>query len=124
MENTLIADGCRVGDATLKRCVLGIRSIIGKNVYMSRTLVMGADYYETAERIKSNSETRRPNIGIGDDVIIEDAIIDKNVRIGSNVIIRNPESVEPKETDMYAVRDGVICVVKNAVVPSGTRIGK
>jgi glucose-1-phosphate adenylyltransferase len=124
MENSLIADGCRVGDSTLKRCVLGIRSIVGKNVFLSRTLVMGADYYETAEQIRGNAEARRPNVGIGDDVIIEDAIIDKNVRIGSNVIIRNPESVEPKETDLYVVRDGVICVVKSAVVPSGTRIGK
>lgn len=124
MDNSLVADGCRVGDATLKRCVLGIRSILGNGVRMARSLVMGADYYETAQQIARNQEMRRPNVGIGDDVIIEDAIIDKNVRIGSNVIIRNPESVEPKETEMYAVRDGVICVVKGAVVPSGTRIGK
>jgi len=123
-ENSLVTEGCRVGDATLKNCVLGIRSIVGNNVRLSRAMMMGADYFESTEQIKQNRELGRPNIGIGDNVIIEDAIIDKNVRIGSDVIIRNPESVDPVETDMYAVRDGIICLVKNAVIPSGTRIGR
>jgi glucose-1-phosphate adenylyltransferase len=123
-ENSLITEGCRVGEATLKSCVLGIRSIVGNNVRLSRSLVMGADYYETTEQIQKNLEIGRPNIGIGDNVIIEDAIVDKNVRIGSDVIIRNPASVDPVETDMYAVRDGIICLVKHAIIPSGTRIGR
>jgi glucose-1-phosphate adenylyltransferase len=124
MENSLVADGCRVIDATLRNCILGIRSKLGRNVRLTRTLVMGADFLETDEQIERNRQMGRPNVGIGDDVIIEDAIIDKNVRIGSDVIIRNPASVSPVDSDIYAVRDGVICVVKGAVVPSGTRIGR
>lgn len=123
INDSIIADGCEIEDLTMEQSVLGIRSIIGKNVRLTRTLVMGADYYESERQIGENKKTGTPNLGIGDNVEIEDAIVDKNVRIGSDVVIKNPDRVEPSESSFYTVRDGVICIFKGAVIPSGTRIG-
>lgn len=123
MTDSIVAEGCRVVEASLDQAILGIRSIIGRNVRLTRTLVMGADDYETDAERARNRENNVPDVGIGDDVIIENAIVDKNARIGSDVIIKNPDRIRPLENEMYAVRDGVICILKDAVVPSGTRIG-
>lgn len=121
--DSVISDGSIIGDATLENSILGIRSILGRNVRLSRTLVMGADYYETDDQKAENRTFGRPDIGIGDDVVVENAIVDKNVRIGSNVVLKVPRAGEPEETDMYVVKDGVLCIVKGAVVPNGTRLG-
>lgn len=121
--DSIITEGCRVIDATLDQTILGIRSIVGRDVKLTRTLVMGADYYETDAERELNQKLGQPNVGIGDNVVIENAIVDKNARIGSDVIIKNPDRVQPTETSMYAVRDGVICIFKDAVVLPGTRIG-
>lgn len=122
-RESLIADGCRIGDAKLDNSIVGIRGIIGSGVKLARTLVMGADFYEWEEERAANKKLGRPDIGIGNDVIIEDAIVDKNARIGSNVVIRDPSRIEQKQTEMYVVRDGIICILKGAVIPSGTTIG-
>lgn len=123
-KETIVTEGCRIGDLTAENSVVGIRSIIGDKVSLKRTLVMGADYYETDRDMASNRAKSQPNTGIGNNVIIEDAIVDKNVHIGNNVIIRNPDKVSPPRTSQYVVRDGVICLLKGAIIPDGTRIGE
>lgn len=121
--NSIVADGCVIQEATLDESVLGLRSNVGKNVRLYRTLVMGADFYEYSADRERNRQLGRPDIGIGDNVIIENAIVDKNVRIASDVVIKNPQAAAEQESDFHQVRDGVICVKKGAVIPSGTRIG-
>lgn len=123
LRHSMVADGCRVAEAIVERCILGIRSIVGGGVRLTRTVLMGADYYENASQLARNRKLGRPDVGIGDRVVIEDAIVDKNVRIGSDVVLRNPRSIDPVETDVYCVRDGVLVIKKGAIVPSGTRIG-
>lgn len=123
VNESIIADGCQIADATLNGAVVGLRSMIGSGVQITRSLLMGADAYETDEDRARNRELDRPDIGVGNNVVIEDAIIDKNVRIGSDVVIANPNSIKPAETSWYVVRDGVICVLKDATVHSGTKIG-
>ena len=123
VHDSIVGDGCVVEEASLQESILGLRSIVGKDVHLKRTLVMGADFYETESEKTENCRLQRPNVGIGNNVVIENAIVDKNARIGSDVVIKNPQAVQPTETDMYVVRDGVICILKGATVASGTRIG-
>lgn len=123
LNNSIVADGCVIGELELNQSILGLRSVVGKNVRLTRTLVMGADFYEYGADKQRNKERNWPNIGIGDNVEIEGAIVDKNVRIGSNVVIKNPDKIDTSKVPFCVVRDGVICIKKGAVVPSGTRLG-
>lgn len=119
ISNAMISDGCIIGDATIERCVLGIRSIIQSGSTLKNTIMMGADFYE--------SEVHRPAegipaIGIGRDCVINGAIIDKNARIGSHVVISPEGKSQDLDGDGYYIRDGIVVVPKNSVIKDGTWI--
>ncbi len=54
--------------------------------------------------------------------MIEGAIIDKNARIGHQVIIRHIPDREDQEHENWVSREGIVIVPKNAVIPDGTVI--
>jgi glucose-1-phosphate adenylyltransferase len=123
LERTVLAEGCLLQDSDLRESVIGLRSIIGPDVRVTRTVMMGADFYETPERKAENRRLGRPDVGIGRGCIIEGVIIDKNARIGEGVTIRpQPPDEEMLETENYVIRDGVVVIPKNAVIPDGTII--
>ncbi len=119
-ENVLMADGCIIHNATIRNCVVGLRSMVGNNVSLTNSVMMGADYYETDDEKEKN--IARPNIGIGDGCVIDGAIIDKNARIGNGVIIRNIPDRPDEEHPNWVARDGLIIVPKNGVIPDNTVI--
>ena len=49
-------------------------------------------------------------------------VLDKNVRIGDNVVIRPFPRDKDIDSDLYFVRDGIVVIAKNTELPSGTRI--
>ncbi len=119
VTRAMISDGCQIRSARLERCIVGIRSIISPGSRLKNTIVMGADYYESD---KGGTPWGEIPIGIGRDCVIEDAIIDKNARIGDGVIITPHEKDANSEGEGYYIRDGIVVVPKNAVIPPGTRI--
>jgi glucose-1-phosphate adenylyltransferase len=118
IRDSLISDGCIVHNVTINRSVIGVRSIINKNTTITDSIIMGADYYERRE-IK---EEERIKLGIGNNCIIERAIIDKNACIGNDVKIINQKELDYKEGEGYVIRDGIVVVEKGAVIPDGTII--
>ncbi len=122
MHNVLLADGGRIQEATIRDSVIGLRSIIGERVTIQRTIMMGADYYETPKDVKENQRDGRPSIGIANGAVIEGAIIDKNARIGNQVIIRQMPDRADEEHENWVSREGIVIVPKNAVIPNGTII--
>ena len=122
IDHAIIADGCIIHEATLKNCSIGVRSIIRAGSHLENTVMMGGDYFEAPNEIEKNLEKEIPPLGIGKNCHIKNAIIDKSARIGDNVTL-SPEGKEDKEEgDGYFVRDGVIVILKSAVIPSGTVI--
>ena len=120
LERVLLADGCLLQDVIISDSVIGLRSIVGPGVCISRSVIMGADFYEDDASRAANRRQGIPDVGIGSGSTIEGAIIDKNARIGQNVIIRpHPEVVEVVETETHVIRDGLVIVPKNAIVPDG-----
>ena len=119
IENALMADGCRVADAEIKHAVIGLRSQIGPQARIYSSILMGADYYETEADRDENRRIGRPDIGIGEGTIIENAILDKNARIGRNVRIRHVVDRPDSETDNWVARDGLVVVPKDAVISDG-----
>lgn len=119
VNRAMIADGCMIGDATLDRCVLGIRSLVGAGTTLRNTVMMGADLYESQ---KDPIPQGVPRIGVGANCNIEGAIIDKNARIGNNVTIKPKLSSPNLDGDGYYIRDGIVVVPKNSVIPDGAQI--
>jgi glucose-1-phosphate adenylyltransferase len=121
IDRAIVADGCIVmDDAKITHSLLGVRSIVGQDADFQDVVMMGADYFETDEDRANNLEAGRPNIGVGKNCKIRSAIIDKNVRIGNNVVL-DPEGLPDNfgpDVDV-AIRDGVLVVCKDAVVPDG-----
>jgi glucose-1-phosphate adenylyltransferase len=122
IDHAVISDGCIISHADIHRSILGIRSIVNPHTYLHRTIVMGSDYYETDTSISENASAGRPRIGIGSNTRIENAIIDKNARIGSHVTITPSGKPENDDHAMYYIRDGIVIIPKNGVVPDGTTI--
>ena len=122
LNKVLLAEGCSIADAEITNSVIGIRSIIGSQVVMRDSVMMGADYYETDEQRAENRRLGRPDIGIGDGSVIAGAIIDKKARIGRNVHIRYLPDRPDSETEHWVARDGLVVVPKSAVIPANTVI--
>jgi glucose-1-phosphate adenylyltransferase len=119
LDRVLLSDGCIVEGAVIRNAVIGIRSVIGDNVSIEDTVIMGADYYEAQAR---EGEAGAPPIGIGEGSRIRGAIIDKNARIGPNVHIEPfPHGTEVEE-EHWTVRDGLVVIPKDAILPRGTVI--
>ena len=115
IRNSFINDGCIVGRAKLTRCILGIRSIVSDDVEMENVYHMGADFYEDAHPVEN-----LPPLGVGEGSKLKNVILDKNVRIGKNVILENRRNIENEEGDYYVIRDSIIVVPKGKVIPNNT----
>jgi glucose-1-phosphate adenylyltransferase len=123
LERTVLTEGCLIQRSEIRESVIGLRSVIGPDVRLARTVMMGADFYETPERQAENRRLGRPDVGIGRGSVVEGAIIDKNARIGEGVVIRpHTPDEETWETENYVIRDGVVVIPKNAIIPDGTVI--
>ena len=124
VTDSLISDGCIIRNASIARSVIGIRSIISNNTTIENSLVMGADYYQLRQDRQSDEASGTPPVGIGSNTHIRHAIIDKNARIGNNVQIINKDAVQEgaRESEGIWIKDGIVIVAKNAVVPHDTVI--
>lgn len=119
LDNVLLADGCIVEGAEIGNSIIGLRSVIREDVVIRDTVIMGADYYDSEVRLPSPSA---PPMGVGQGARICGAIVDKNARIGKNVRIECfPEGVNLTH-EHWTVRDGIVVIPKNAVIPDGTVI--
>jgi glucose-1-phosphate adenylyltransferase len=126
IEQALLADGCIVNHATIRHSLVGLRSVVGEGSQLYRTVVMGCDYYESAASIAQNEAQGLPRIGIGRQTKIENAIIDKNCRIGDNCVISpagKPATLDYDQGGVtYYIRDGIVIIPKSGRIPHGTVI--
>ncbi len=122
LHAAVVSEGCILMGAEIERSVVGIRSRIGHGTRLRDALVLGADYYETLEELDRARERGQPPVGIGEESVIERAIVDKNARIGRGVRIVNQGGVQHADGKGYYIREGIVVVPKGAVVPDGTLI--
>ena len=85
-------------------------------------VILGSDYYESQESVERHEREGLPRVGIGAHCKIENAIIDKNARIGNNVTISPAGKQENVDHALYFIRDGIVIIPKDAVIPHGTVI--
>ena len=114
LRKAIVSDGCIISDAHLERCVVGIRSVIQSGATIRNSIVMGADYFELGQ-----TDSSQPPIGIGRNCVIDRAIIDKNARISDGAVITPEGKPSNLDGDNYFIRDGIVVIPKNAVIPAG-----
>ena len=121
-ENVIVSEGSLLHSCTIRRSVIGLRSRIAEGATIEASILLGADYYQSPDAIANDIRAGIPPIGIGKGSTIKRAIIDKNVRIGENVTIINQNNITTFDSETYCIRDGIVIVNKNTIIPSGTRI--
>src|SRR5689334_9993909 len=112
LQDVLLAEGCRIRKSEITHSIVGIRSQIAEGSVIKDSILLGADYY---------MPKRHPEvpIGIGKNCVIESAILDKNVQIGDGVIIRSFPNSRDIDHELYFVRDGIVVIAKDTVIPAG-----
>ena len=125
VQGSLIADGCTIEPgAKIENSVIGLRCQIGRDVTIRNAVIMGADFYESSDRLAENEAAGLPRIGIGAGSVIEGAIIDKNCRIGSGVrIVNDANHTDHDGNNGCVIRDGVIVMPKSTVAHEGWQFG-
>jgi glucose-1-phosphate adenylyltransferase len=122
LQNTLLGEGSVIVDSDISDSVIGIRSFIDAGSRIHRSVLMGADYFRWQEQ-ETRGHSGGPDYpGVGTNARIENAIVDKNASIGNGCIITNEGAVQEGEGPGFYIREGVVVVVKNAIIPDGTVI--
>jgi glucose-1-phosphate adenylyltransferase len=119
VDEALIAEGSYVDHSTITQTIIGLRTRIGRGCAISRSVLLGADFYENDEDAPP-FEGVGPDLGIGPGSILDRVIVDKNARIGQEVRLTNEAGVQNADGTGYHIRNGIIIVPKWGVVPSGT----
>jgi len=117
IDEALLSDGCIISSATIRRSIIGVRSVIESGCEITDSIIIGSDYYNKV-RVVDGAETSQP-ILIGAGSKIHRAIIDKNVTIGKNVVI-HPRDRVTEDTQWCHIRDGIVVVPKGTVIPDNT----
>ena len=112
VDKSVIAEGCIINGTTIEHSVIGIRSRIDFGSTIINSYLMGNDYYQNLEEIRTNNLHNITNIGIGERCFINNTIVDKNCRIGNDVRLNGGKHLEDVNTDLYTVKDGIIVVKK------------
>lgn len=125
ITNSLISDGCEIGKGcVIENSIIGVRAIIGENVTIRNSYIMGIDEYETSAEASDALASGLPLKGIGAGSVIENAIIDKNPRIGRNVKILNKAGLieTSVESLTHTISDKIVVVPRNAIIKDGFEI--
>lgn len=122
INDSIISDGCIITGAKVTNSVIGLRSRISKGVQIEASFMMGADFYQTFDDMRNDHGRGLPRVGIGEGTVVKRAIIDKNARIGAGVKLLNERCLtdEAAPDGSWFIRDGIIIVPKNAIIPDGT----
>jgi glucose-1-phosphate adenylyltransferase len=122
IRNALIADGCIILKSHIENAIVGVRSLILGDCELRDIIIMGCDFYESHHQSLERDAMGIPHMSIGRGCKIQRAIIDKNAHIGENVIITDKSGAPDFDGPSYYIRDGIVIIPKNAIIPPGTRI--
>ena len=120
IRDGIIVEGCSLERCTVEQSVIGVRTIVRAGTTIRRSVLLGADFYESDDMAPARGDN--PPLGIGREVVLDKVIVDKNARIGDGAQLTNDAGVEDADGDGYYIRDGIIVVPKDGVIKAGTRV--
>jgi len=122
IDHAIISDGCIINHANIAHSIIGLRSLVDRGSRLNRVIMLGSDYYESDVSIAEHQAAGIPRIGVGSNTVIDNAIIDKNARIGDNCVISPAGKPDQVTESRFFIRDGIVIIPKNGVIPHGTVI--
>jgi glucose-1-phosphate adenylyltransferase len=122
VSQSLVSEGSILIGAEVENSLVGIRSRIARGASVRESLLVGADFYESLDELGRAAARGLPPVGVGEGAVVERAIVDKNARIGAGVRIVNQAGHAEHDGEGYFIRDGIVVVAKDAVIPDGTVI--
>ena len=117
VDKSLISEGCILNGKEIKRSVIGIRSRVGDGTIIQNSYVMGNDHYQNIDAMNEDKENGKILVGIGERCFINNALIDKNCRIGNDVYINGGAHLGDFSNELYAIKDGIVVIKKGAMIP-------
>jgi len=114
VRESIVADGCFLDACTIEHSVVGIRTHIGKDTTITRSVLLGADTYDEGPVAGA--------LGIGRNVTLNRVIVDKNASIGDGARLINQSGVQHADGDGYYIRNGIIIVPKFGRIAAGAVI--
>lgn len=122
IDRSLVSGGCILNAKEITRSVIGVRSRIGEGTVVQNSYIMGNDNYQSLEQMEEDIKNNKQHIGIGERCFINNAIVDKNCRIGNDVYINGGKHLENTSSEFYVVKEGIVVIKKGAIVPSNFTI--
>jgi len=122
VDKSLISEGCIINAKEIEHSVIGVRARIGKDSVVKNTYVMGNDFYQSIEDMEDDLKSGITLMGIGEGCYINNALVDKNCRIGNNVYINGGSHLENVTTELYAIKDGIVVIKKGVTLPDNFKI--
>jgi glucose-1-phosphate adenylyltransferase len=113
IDRSIVAEGSYLDTCEISDSVVGIRSRVGKGSKITRSVLLGADFYQD-EEARTDVE-----LGIGENVVLDRVIVDKNAHIADGVKLVNESGRTEADGDGWYIRDGIIVVPKGAVITKG-----
>jgi glucose-1-phosphate adenylyltransferase len=120
--NSMISEGSVVLGSSIENSIIGIRTFIAKGCTIKKSVLMGADYYPWHPQDVRERQDGPTDLGIAENTCIENSIIDKNVYIGKNCVIRNKENIQEGEGPGFYIRDHLVIIPKNTRIPDDTHV--
>ncbi|HOP27152.1 MAG TPA: glucose-1-phosphate adenylyltransferase [Candidatus Sabulitectum sp.] len=120
LDNAIVCGASDIAGSSIRNSIVGIRSYIGRGTSIESSVLMGADYWKGHPRDEGASSPGTPALGIGENCVISNAILDKNVRIGNDVRLVNERGLDKMDSENIYIRDGIIVIPKGVSVPDGT----
>jgi len=115
IRDSLISEGCYLAGCDIDTSVVGVRMAIREGSRITRSVLLGADFYEYGAPPGGESA-----LGLGKDVLLDRVIVDKNARIGDGAKLVNEQRIEHADGDGYYIRGGIIVVPKGGLIRPGT----
>ena len=118
VDEAIIAEGCYLDHARVEHSVIGIRTHVYRDARITRSVVLGADYYQSDDEAPAHGEGAV--LGIGRRAVLDRVIVDKNACIGDDARLTNEAGVQHADGDGYYIRNGIIIVPRGGTIPPGT----
>jgi len=115
---SILSEGSILSGSSITDSIIGIRAVVRAGSTVERSIIMGANTWEP----EPPPDSAKIPVGIGRDCVIRNAILDFNASVGDGCRLVNANGVQHADGDNYSIREGIIVVHKNAVIPPGTII--